>query len=197
MAKAEEGTWQKVGAAAGVVGVLVAVYFGYRSLHNSHGSNPSPDHTSTISPTPPNTVSPTPTSSDSSGAVSGTEIDSGSLYIQNGGDLTYQTGAGSEPIFDYYGSLGDLDAGANVNLAVLQAPAPASNAAYQACEDVSSSNYTQEVQIDTLATGDTLCAFLPNNELAWIQFLGTSQNGQTQFGLTLHVSAILWREPST
>jgi hypothetical protein len=54
----EEGTWQKVGAAAAVVSVLVAVYFGYKSLHPDPGPHPSPGP-STSSPGP-STSSPGP-----------------------------------------------------------------------------------------------------------------------------------------
>ena len=199
-AKIEEGKWQKIGAAAGVIGVLVALYFGLRTLSPSPGPSPS-GPTSTDSSTQQSSGSPSSTSPVSPGPTSksagraGTEVNSATVTIANGNSLSYQTGAGSEVIFTYYGSLGDLDAGTDVNLAILNGPAPAPNSAYRACEDLSSNSYTQEVKIDTISAGETLCAFTANSQLTWVQFLGTSQPALDPSGPYLKVAAMTWQIP--
>lgn len=209
-------SWSGVMVAATVlIGALVGLYIGgvnaWHAIHHP-AARPTPSHTIiTTSPahrssSPPVRVSsspPTPEHSPLSGPSPtppgrpGTEIDSGTVALLNGNALTYQTGASNEAIFYYYGSLGDLAPGNGVNLALLNAPAPASNDSYQACEGVSSSSSTQDVPINSIAPGETLCAFIPNNQVAWVQFLGTTQSEQSQMDLTLHVSAIIWQGPSS
>jgi len=123
----------------------------------------------------------------------GAEVNSGTFNIPDTQDLSYPNGAGSEVIFYYEGTLGYLDAGQDVNLAVLRAPVTAPSLAYQACKHLG--NYTQQVKIDTLAAGDSLCAFTPNNQVSWIRFLGT--RGQSGSGLTLRVAIITWKAPGS
>ena len=195
-----------ISATSGVTGTIVAIIAlvigGSAIAVTVKIVSPSPTPSPTVTQTsvhPTFTAStsqpPDPTNSPA-GVKPGTEVDSGTVDIPNGGSLSYQTGAGNEIVFNYYGSLGYLGAGQGVNLAVLNAPAPSANSAYQACESESTSNYTQEIQINTLAPGDTLCGFMPNNQVSWVQFLGT-QTGQSAFDSTLRVSAIIWQGRSS
>jgi hypothetical protein len=197
-------SWSGVVVATTVlIGALVGLYIGVvNGWHAIHPTS-SPTTSRGFSTTPPGQGGSGTRGSASSGQAtmsaggkSGALIDSGTIRILNGDNLSYQTGAGNEVVFIYYASLGYLDAGSNVNLALLDAPAPASSAAYQACEGISSSSYTQQIPLNTIAAGDTLCAFTPNNEVTWVQFLGT-QGGQSAFSETLDVSAITWQGPSS
>jgi hypothetical protein len=143
------------------------------------GTAPIPDRTSTPASSPP-------------AARQGAKVTSWTTNIVNGSSLSYQTGASNEVIFNYYASSGYLDAGQDVNLALLSAPAPTFDSAYQACENLSANGYTQQIPIDAIAPGDTLCAFMPNTQVAWVQFLGT-QNDQNAFTETLRVSVTIWQ----
>jgi len=65
VARVPEGPWQKLGALAGVAGVIAAVYFGYRSLTSSPGTASSTptgitSQSSPPTPTPIKTPAPTP-----------------------------------------------------------------------------------------------------------------------------------------
>ena len=88
--------------------------------------------------------------------------------------------------------LGELVAGPNVNLVILDPPAPSAHAAYEACEN--DSNLTTQITLDSLAPGNTLYAFMPNNLVIWIQFLPTDPNSQ---GSALHLAIITWQGPKS
>jgi hypothetical protein len=124
----------------------------------------------------------------------GQELSSERVSISTGNNLQYQTGAGNENVFAYNYPLGYLSAGLDVPLSVLNAPAPVLNAAYQDCQD--SSNRTYEIALDSLAQGDTLCAFIPNGEIVWVQLLGTMTN-QDSSDPVLQVEATTFQGPDS
>ena len=123
----------------------------------------------------------------------GTEVKSWTVYIPNAQGITYPTADGGAVMFYYYGYYNRLDAGKGVDLAVIHGPGPTANSAYQACE--SASDLTQQVQLGSLAANDSVCAFTPNNQVTWIQFLGVDSEGYNSEPL-LHVSAITWQTPN-
>jgi hypothetical protein len=177
-----------IGAVATVAAAVLAAVIGHSAGVVYIGTSPSPLQAPTNSPNP--TTSPqAPTSRSLPVEGPGAEVNSGTFNIPDTQDLSYPNGAGNEVIFYYEGTLGYLEADQDVNLAILRAPAPAPDTAYQACKHLG--KYTQRIGIDTLAAGDSLCAFTPNNQVSWIRFLGTK--GQSGSDLTLQVAMITWK----
>jgi hypothetical protein len=124
----------------------------------------------------------------------GAAVDSKTVKIPDGGSLSYSNGAINEVIFVYTANIGWLTAGPDVNLEILKGPAPATNSAYRACEGLSPNKYTQNFHLNTLAPGDSLCAFAANNQVTWVRFPGPPA-GQGASDLT--VSEITWSGPGS
>lgn len=162
-------------------------------LHRPNPVKPTPSPITTSSSSPSGSHgSSSPSRTQGSSIAPGTELFSGKVSIPAGDNLQYSTGAGEEVVFSYYNALGYLAAGSGGSLSVLNAPMPASNAAYQACQ--SSSNRTSQVALNALTPGDTICGFTANNEVSWVRFLGVT-NGQTSFDTVLHVDAVAFQGP--
>jgi hypothetical protein len=172
-----------VGGSAGVtaVAVTVTVKIVTSSLKSSPVVTQTPIQSNSPMNSPPD-VGP------------GIAVNSKMVDIPDGGSLSYSNGAVNEVIFVYTANIGWLTAGQDVNLEVLKGPAPATNSAYHACEGLSLNKYTQTVHLDTLALGDTLCAFAANNQVTWVRFLGTPTG---QGASNLNVSEITWRGPGS
>ncbi len=210
-------SWMNVVVAVtALLGALIGLYLaGVKAWHAIHpqasgptasypavtpssrpGHSPSPRPRSSPLPGPRSSPPSNPTYSPAGEPKTGpgTKLYSGEVNVLNGDGLTYETAAGNQILFTYYGSLGYLSAGANVNLAVLGTLAPTPSAAYQACEQTG--NYTDQVTLNQLPVGSTLCAFTPNNQVVWIRILGT-ETGQSAFDMALHVEAISWQGPNS
>ena len=129
-----------------------------------------------------------------SDAGPGAAVDSKTVKIPGGGSLSYSNGAINEVIFVYDADINWLTAGPDVNLEILKGPAPATNFVYRACEGLSPSKYTQNFRLDTLAPGDSLCAFAANNQITWIRFPGPPVGPGAS---NLNVSEITWPGPSS
>jgi hypothetical protein len=124
--------------------------------------------------------------------TSGAEIGSDPNFsLPDEDSLNYTSAAGNQTLLTFFAELGELTAGPNVNLAVLDPPAPAAHAAYNACEN--DGNFTMEITLDTLAPGSTLCAVTPNSQVVWIRFLPTDSNSQSS---ALHLATITWQGPT-
>ncbi len=126
-------------------------------------------------------------------AKPGTQLGpSQSLYVQDFNFLNYSSATGTQPAFEYFAVLRELYASGNVNLAVLDPPAPTASAAYAACQNDGS--YTKDIKLDSLAPGSGLCVFTPNQQILWITFLPVDQNSQST---ALHVSVLTWQGPTS
>jgi hypothetical protein len=132
----------------------------------------------------------------------GSEVSSatGKFKIPDAQTLSYPNGVDSEIVFSYYsGTPGYLNAGPGVYLAILRGPMPVPNEAYRACENLDK-NVQQispgnQIATNTFASGDSLCAFTPNNQVSWIRFGGTT--GQGGSDPILNVEMITWKAMSS
>ena len=129
-------------------------------------------------------VSPTPS------AVAPVFLGTNSFGIPDGGSLTYSTASGSQNALAYFGELSEVTAENNVNLVVLDPPAPTASTAYAACE--ADTDYTSEIDLSDLAPGSTFCALTPDNQVLWITLRPSDPNSQSN---ALNVTVSQWQGP--